>query len=252
VVGSNEPHEFEPYPPDGSIVDLDLERIRDMREVMEHPDAEQALSIAAPLVSMVHVAEQAGLEALRSTRETPIKGTDFDMYLRIILTLTRVKGGITAEEALAFWEREKGLKLDPETREAIRLQLEPLATMLMAVRAMWPELDDEALVQQVKLGADPNLHERAPGRYAQTVLRNAKRRNLDRNSRASDMVDLHHAQFLPYVDVFTTDRENESILRRHLPQIRKRRASILVRVGRLDAVADAIERVAASGWSEDN
>ena len=60
------------------------------------------------------------------------------------------------------------------------------------------------------------------------------------------MVDIQHVQFLPYVDVFTTDRENEAILRPELANIRRLRASVLVRTRQLDTVADEIDRLAAA------
>ena len=121
-----------------------------------------------------------------------------------------------------------------------------MADMINQLRELCPEIDGDTLMALVLQNEDPDLHNVAPGLFLQRALRNAKRRNIDRNSKRSDLVDLHHVQFLPYVDVFTTDRENEAILRPLVPKVIRSRASHLLRVGRLDAVADAIEELAAN------
>jgi hypothetical protein len=130
-------------------------------------------------------------------------------------------------------------------RRGVRPARNRVAALLAQVKGQLPGLDLDFMTEQLKLWADPNLHERAPGLAAQRVLRNGKRRNLDRNSQRSDMVDLHHAQYLPYVDIFTADRQNAALLRPHLDLLRRHRASRLIRVGRLMEVSDTIAELAA-------
>jgi hypothetical protein len=251
VVGSyTEPQQFEPYP-DGPPIDIELAHIPDLREVMDHPAASEALGPVGAVVEQVYEAEQAGLEALRATRGVPLYGKNHEFFLQILITITRGQNATTVDEAIAFWEA-RGLQIDPTARDVVRAQLESYGEMLRQLRAQFPELQNDATVtaslrNALRAALDPDMHERAPGLYAQALLRKRKRANLDRNSRRSDMVDLMHVQFLPYVDVFTTDRENESILRPELPRIRKERASVLLRTRQLEAIADEIERLASVG-----
>jgi hypothetical protein len=237
-----EPHQFEPYQADGPH-DLDLGYVSDLRKLMKHPAAEKYLSVLSPVAGVVHEAEQASLEAARTSRDVPLKKKDIELYLQVLVSMIRGKNGSTADELLGFWEAHNGEGLEPDTKEAIRSRLAPVADMLSQARDLWPEVDGDTLMAQVLQNEDPLLHQKAPGRFLQRCLRNTKRCNLDRNSKRSDAVDLHHVQFLPYVDVFTTDKENEAILRPLVPGLRRIRASRLLRVGRLREVSAAIDEM---------
>lgn len=251
VVGSYvDPRQLEPRPRDGPTPDLDLRRIVDMRDLLNHPAATEALAAAAPVVQMVHEAEQASLEAMRASRATPIAGKDKRVYVDALVSVVtsgdpRAMSNLI-DELIDLGEKQQEVEIDPAVRAAIHDQLVPVVEMMKQAKDMYPELDTNALLQHMRNTIDPSLHETSPGQYAQGLLRQAKRRNVGRNSKRSDPVDLEHVLYLPYVDVFTTDRENVSILQKELPKIRKVRASILVRAGRLEVVADEVERLAGT------
>ncbi len=190
-------------------------------------------------------AEQASLEAARDSSDVPMKKKDLEMYAQVFVSVIRGANGTSAEELLSFWEKKTGAPLAANVRAAIGSQLEPMAAMLKQLKVDFPELDGDDLMARVQGNEDPNLNKHAPGKFVQRALRNAKRTNITRNSKPSDLVDLAHVQYLPYVDFMTTDRENVSILKPLAAKVRQTRASRLLRVGRLRLVAEAIEEIAA-------
>ena len=240
LVPNEEPHIFEKAP--GGPHDLDLRRA-DIAELLNHHEATRALSVLDPVTEIVREAEQASLEAARATPR-PFKKAEFEMYVQVLVGVITGTNGIDAGDLLRFWEERNGRAESPETRDAIIGQLQPIAEMLKQLRVTFPDLDGDDLIKMVRDNEDPRLALERPGIFFQRALRNGRRQNVTRNSKRSDLVDLQHVQFLPYVDVLTTDRENVAVLVRALPQARCGRSAKLMRNGDLNGVIMELRRQA--------
>jgi hypothetical protein len=71
-------------------------------------------------------------------------------------------------------------------------------------------------------------------------LSRARRRDVRRRPRRSDLPDVDHVMHIPYVDVATCDGETLPRVRRELPRLACPRAPVALGVGHLDRVAEAL------------
>jgi hypothetical protein len=191
---------------------------------------------------VVHAAEQESLVAARGTRESPIKKAVLAKYTRGLMRLIERQDGSIAEQLLAFWEEHQGRVESDEALAAVMSQLQPIAEMLERLRST-PGFDVDAMKAKLGESEDRSLSVRRPGVYLERALRGARQRNLDRNSKRSDLVDLHHVQYLPYVDVFTTDKENVAALSPLLANATLRRSGKLLRNRNLARVTEELVRL---------
>jgi hypothetical protein len=85
----------------------------------------------------------------------------------------------------------------------------------------------------------------APGSFLRAIILRDKNKDSRRAPKLSDNADEFHVAFIPYVDVFTLDRENLAIMKRHLGSTRVVRRANLVQNGDDEGLVRAIEALAA-------
>lgn len=119
-----------------------------------------------------------------------------------------------------------------------------LAEAMTVLRGALGDVDPEQVLAMIRDMAEPGLATTKPGVYMQRSLRDARRRDLGRNSKRSDLVDLRHVQYVPYVDIFTTDKENVAVLSPVLAKWQWRRQAKVLRNRNLDRVIEEVNALA--------
>lgn len=232
-----EPEKFENTETDGLVL-----RQVDVRQLLEAPETDEALKIAHPVVTDAHKAEQAGIVAARATRDTPMRKSDIAMFTNEVVSLLTAHHAVSDEHVTRLWEKRHGSSASEEDRRQVVALAGSVAETMNTVRSVVGHIDPERLLAIIRDLPEPGLATTKPGTYMQRCLRDARRRDLGRNSKRSDFVDLRHVQYVPYVDIFTTDKENVAVLTPILAKL-QRHARVL-RNRCLERVIDEVKALA--------
>lgn len=225
--------------------DLELRRIESVYEHLAQPEVHAALESIRSLKFVVHEAEQAGLEADRASKGQALPDKELRSLLRVL-----VNGAGSGSDPVSILANLKQLEaFQHRDASILEAQVESLLPILdQALQALPDDLDDDEIMARAMDNHTPELGHAQPAHYLQRVLADEKRKDLQptRKRKPSDMLDIQHAQFLPYVDVFTADKETINGLSRHENKIRKIRAARLVQVRKLGEVVASIRELAES------
>jgi hypothetical protein len=236
AVVTTAPHDIEPW--EDKAEDIVVELADNTREIFSHPRArpfvkelvqEHAALFDVTVETKVNEAAVGSLS--RSAR---------GLLLRCLVTLVRGWRGTDVATILAMWEGREPPSLSEDERNSLLLLLAPWAELLAEFeRRHHPSAAmRERMLDYFRNSFDDASHEYSPGMFLGGRLVRCLRRNTGRNPLRSDSVDGMHAQYFPYVDVATCDRQVFACLSKHVRDLRWPRALHLFRNGQLaDVIA---------------
>ena len=206
---------------------LDLHRVTDVRDVFEALESEGAVEVMGDVKQLVWDAERSAAAASQPSQRPQVAG-----FARLRREVERRLLDILAVERDPAAIRSAILSMIPDAAQEELGQdvILSIASDLSRVLQAW--VDDgesgEDLRRSMLERQDPTLAAERPGTMLRLQLSRAQEADTRRNPRLSDLVDRGHLNYLPYVDLMTTDRDNLKRLGPHLSTFRRRRRAVLV------------------------
>jgi hypothetical protein len=237
---TTDPYEIEPW--QGDVKDIVISPCGNIREVLTSEHADAALEREARVQDATHAGDRDAIASMRGSARVQIPRRLHDVIAGVTIFLV---GGTMGEELDPIIDRCASL-LDAHVSDAdralIKETVRPMLDMLRHLAPLMAEgaIDRIEVTRQIGVGPGDS-----PGRWLAQKLVSNRLRNVGRNPQRSDVVDLFHATYYPYMDVATCDRQAHDALLPFLDEVRGSRASRgqLVRNGQLATVVECLEQL---------
>jgi hypothetical protein len=208
------------------------------------PNIRELNIAAAASVQMHKNVQQKAFECFAAMQRIRAQNSEVSAIARELAAMTFVSllDGEPPRDMTTIFEghrRHCGVKVGDREREAILAELAPLVTFLELVQEL-PNLPDDwrtLALLRVKLSHE----DYAPGARLSSQLHRGFVQNIRRRPLRSDVVDLIHVAYFPYVDVATCDRAAFPLVSRRLSGLKCPRSVKLFRNGQLLEVLRAVE-----------
>jgi hypothetical protein len=224
--------------------DIEILPWGNVREVVNSPLASTNLKEHSVVQTIVYSADLVSKAVQQSTAH-PAKDRLSSSHRAILVgALKRLIIGLDQDvgSAVDWCAQALSLNLTPEERSRLSGELAPAETAISIVAPLLSEMPEQDRFRMSEIMFP--VADAAPGRWLSTMLAANRYRNIGRTPSRSDSIDLMHCTFVPYVDIFTCDRQAFAALTPHLGSVKGTRAPRVFRNGQLGDVIRYIKSLA--------
>jgi hypothetical protein len=228
--------------------DITLAGCTNFRELVHSDAAKASMSVWLDANDRIHAGDRAAQATLSSAPLPPMRSRAAnELFRQAFVTLARGWMGDDVDAILGHWEANAPVRVGADEREGIVAKLRGAAKLVPELRSL---ADDHGIdiTEALRLsGASEAERGTRPGNYLALQVAGARRRNVTRKPRRSDLIDLAHAMHFPYVDVATADAETIATVRSMLPKMTCPRQTVVVQNGHLDEVVATVRAAGPPG-----
>jgi hypothetical protein len=234
------PHSVEPLTTDRR--DIVIAACTNFRELARSDTSRAWLATMNALVDLAHEGDRDAQSTLAQDALPEFSRAAWELFLQSLVTMFRGWLGDDPETILSHWEGKVTARLPQRLRAGVLQRLEAARHLFTGTAAVENDVDvANALLVATTWEAEPAAW---PGHVLGLRVSKARRRDVRRRPRRSDLPDVDHLMHIPYVNVATCDGETLPRVQRELPRLTCPRAPVVLNVGHLDRVAEALGRVA--------